>query len=115
MGDRSIVPPGADGAGSDPTAVRHFAVRRVHTGRGRHALTTVDDSPVEVTTSPGPRRSPTRRWLFVVLGLQVVWDVVLALQSQFFNDDFLFFRLARSEGLTVDLLKRSAFGHFVPA
>jgi hypothetical protein len=50
-----------------------------------------------------------------VLVLQVVWDIVLAAQSQFFADDFLWFRVVREQGLSIALLKRSAFGHFVPA
>jgi hypothetical protein len=65
--------------------------------------------------APAPQASQGKRWLAVLLVLQAVWGLLYAFQSDFFADDFLFFRVAREEGLTTSLLGRSAFGHLIPA
>lgn len=49
-----------------------------------------------------------------LLAVEAVALVAVSSRSYFFADDLLFFQVSNESHLTLDLLRRSAFGHFIP-
>lgn len=67
-------------------------------------------------TVGGPSRPRSKhRWLWFLLAAQATVATAWTARSGFFSDDFVWFQVARENGLTRPLLERSAFGHFIPS